>query len=57
MGFYVDPQGLYINKRGHCDISLYHVWKNGVSMSEYAIVLGGLVISTKGNSARMEHMA
>jgi hypothetical protein len=35
-----------------------HVWRHdGASISESALVLGGLVISAKGNSARVENMA
>jgi hypothetical protein len=46
---------MYIKERGHSEI--LSLWKNGVSISESALVLGGLVISTKGNSDRVENLA
>jgi hypothetical protein len=46
---------MYIKERSQCDIiyDVESVWRHdGASISEYALILGGLVISTKGKSVR-----
>jgi hypothetical protein len=53
-GILTHPLDLYIKERCHCDIRYcVIVWRHdGASISESALVLGGLVISAKGKSAR-----